>query len=93
MLIDDHGLGYEHNRLREVAAQMKRDGHHLLALDYDQRANEAETVFAHFRGLGKVAAKNYLYNQLGSAEDGVRIANWLLGQGWTPPVHIPLKED
>lgn len=93
MKIDDKNLGTEHHRLREVAAQMRQDGHDLLALEYGQRATEAETVFGHLRDLGVQAGEDNIYNPQGSALRGVEIGNWLLANGWTPPVHIPIKEN
>ena len=93
MKINDHNLGHAHTKLREVAAQMRQDGHDLLALEYGQRAAEAETVFGHLRDLGVQAGEDDIYNPKGSDQRGVEIGNWLLANGWTPPVHIPIKED
>lgn len=95
MKVNDNNIGTEHQRLREVAAQMLNDGHDLLAYQYIQRAKEAETIYEHLRDLGHRAAGQgeRIYSDLGRADRGIQVANWLLANGWTPPVHIPIKED
>ena len=90
MKINDHNLGRAHAQLREVAQQMSQDGHDLLALEYNQRADEAEAVFDHLLELGTQASIN---SEPRFVQRGVEIGNWLLANGWTPPVHIPIKED
>lgn len=83
------GIGREHNRLAETAAQLTRDGHDGLAAEYQARAETETEIFVSVRDLTR-QAKHVVTRDGENADEqtGAELAAWLVRQGWTPPAHF-----
>lgn len=85
--LDTIGVGAEHNRLVQVAEQLRNDEHDALAAEYQERADEELKVYAELLRLGEEAKR-----QRAIVDDdlhvGKELAERLVRNGWTPPTHF-----
>lgn len=84
--IERRDIGYAHNRLRDVARQLRADGHDD-ATSYSQRADTEQAVY---EDLVSLADRGYTEGgkDIDAWKIGGNLVDYLLERGWTPPAHF-----
>ena len=84
--IERRDIGYAHSRLRDVARQLRTDGHDDAA-SYARRADTEQAVY---EDLVSLAERGYTEGakDIDSWKIGANLVDYLLERGWTPPAHF-----
>lgn len=85
--LDRRDIGYAHNRLSDVARQLRTDGHDDAAI-YAQRADVEQAVYDDLMSLAEKARRLTAKGERDQWKCGADLVDYLLERGWTPPAHF-----